>query len=83
MTANCHKLILNSKAFEIPLVFKNIINISPEISNKLIINSDHQYTIKSNVSEEVLQSFINYLVNDEIPDIQIENYNEYRIYSIK
>ncbi|KAK8840225.1 hypothetical protein M9Y10_031170 [Tritrichomonas musculus] len=43
----------------------------------MIFNSDHSYHDKSNVSEEVFQSFLNYLINDEEPDINLDNVNQY------
>lgn len=71
------QLILKAKTFTIPTIFKHSVDISPDIYNYLIFNSDHSYHVKSNVSEEVFQSFLNYLINDEEPDINLDNINQY------
>lgn len=50
------------------------------IGNKDIKNSlkkQNQYEIQSKISSEVFHSFVNYLVNDNLPDIHFDNYFEY------
>lgn len=77
MQNDSFKLILRSKSFTIPSVFKNLVNISQTISRSLIFNSNHEYQVESNVSDEVFQSFIEYLVNDRLPEIEIETFDEF------
>lgn len=72
-----YQFLLKQKIFYIPFNFKHSIDISPNILNSIIINSHHQYQVESNVSENTFQSFVNYLINDLIPDIEIDNINEY------
>lgn len=68
-------LILNSKIFRIPTNFRFCNDINPNIYN--ILKMKHKYTVKSKINYEIFQSFINYLVNGEIPNISIENFSEY------
>lgn len=72
---NSLKLISNSKIFQIPTRFKHMNEISINIWNILIF--EHQYEIKSKVNEIVLQGFIHYLIEDQYPDIKIDNIDEY------
>lgn len=69
--------LLNYKSFSVPARNKNLIDFPQEIFDALVFNEEHKYEIKSKVSEEVLQSFINYLINGEIPKITITNFFEY------
>lgn len=68
---------LRSKTYNAPLIYSRLADISPNISKSLIFGLNHQYHIESDVSDEVFQSFIQYLISDEIPDIQINNINEF------
>lgn len=77
MEKETFQLLLDSKTFNVPSIFKNMLEISPKIVNILIFNKNHQYQVESKVSENVFQSFLKYLINDDIPDIQIYNFNEY------
>lgn len=52
-------------------------DISTNISDSLIFNHDHSYQVESNARPEVFQSFVDYLVDDKMPDINIENINEF------
>lgn len=69
------KLILNSKVFFIPSNFPRISDISPNIYHSFI--NECQYVVQSIVSDEVLQSFIDYLVKNVIPSINSNNKYEY------
>lgn len=71
------QFLLKGKFYGIIGRFKHFNDIKQNISNSLISGS-FQYHVNSDVSEEVFQSFINYLEKDEIPDIQFNNINEYR-----
>lgn len=77
MEKEIFQLLLDSKTFNVPSIFKHMLDISPKIVNILIFNKNHQYQVESKVSENVFQSFLKYLINDDIPDIQIDNFNEY------
>ncbi|KAK8840195.1 hypothetical protein M9Y10_031139 [Tritrichomonas musculus] len=68
-------LVLNSKEFELPYHFKMIEDISCDISESLQ-NDDHKYVIKSQVSEDILQLFIRYLVEGEEPEIHFDTIYE-------
>lgn len=70
-----YKLILNSKEFIIPSNFPRLDDISSTIYQSL--TEDHQYVVQSFVSEEVFQSFIKYLINNDIPNINFHNKFEY------
>lgn len=69
------QLILKSKQYTIPTMFKHIVDMPLDIFNYLIFNDNHSYQIKSNVSEQVFQSFLDYLINDNEPNITLGNYN--------
>lgn len=69
------KLFLRCKIFKISTDFQSICNIDDNVYRTLL--SKKKYEIKSNISEEVLQSFINYWVNNEVPFFNAENINEY------
>ena len=77
MQQSIFQLILKSKPYAIPTVFKHTIDMSREIYNFLIFNNNHSYQVKSNVSDQVFRSFVSYLINDEEPDITLENFNQY------
>lgn len=68
-------LILRSKRFSIPNFFKNMSQTREDIFQSL--TETKEYTIKSYVSEEILQSFIKFWVNEEQPNIDSSNYAEY------
>lgn len=70
------KFLLNDSVFTIP-PFKRLMDISPNIQNKLIFSPQHEYSVESNVSSQIFESFIGYLINGNIPSIQISNINEY------
>lgn len=56
---NAFRLILNTKIFSIPADSSFLVDIEPDIYTKLIKN--HYYEIKSNVSIEVFEMFLNFL----------------------
>lgn len=70
-------LVLKSKKFKIPTKFNHLGDVSTKVYNSLIFSPEHEYLIQSNVSEEVLKSFIKYWTTEEIPDILVDNYFEY------
>ena len=53
-------LILQSKAFKIPSSFPHLRDVDEKIYKQLI--STNQYEVKSLVSEDVFQSFINHWI---------------------
>lgn len=76
---NAFKLILRSKEFMIPPDFHFIADVDQDIYSSLLYNKE--YEVKSNVSEEIFQSFINYWINRQIPNINIDNISEYFLLS--
>ncbi|KAK8883702.1 hypothetical protein M9Y10_042800 [Tritrichomonas musculus] len=69
------RFILRQHTFNILPNCLNSQRIGQNIYKTLITN--HQYEVKSNVSNEVFQSFIDYMVNNEIPDINARNASEF------
>lgn len=57
---NSFELILNDNSYSIPSRFDRLTKVSIKVYNDLIFNSRHKYVIESNVSEEVLESYIKY-----------------------
>lgn len=72
---NTFKLILKTKTFFISSDLPCINDINTKIILELLEN--RQYEVKSDISEEVFQYFINYLVNAEPPNILPDNIKEY------
>lgn len=70
-------LYSNNKTFTIPTKFKVLADFPQNIYDTLIFSPQHKYEIKSNVSEEVLRAFINYLKTQHIPEITINNFFEF------
>ncbi len=75
MLKTANKLILKSKEFIIPSYFQFMANVNPDIYT--ILKKSHQYSVKSNVNEKNLQSFINNWVNNEYIEITLDNISEY------
>lgn len=75
MLETANKLILKSKEFIIPSDFQFMANVNPDIYT--IFKKSHQYSVKSNVNEKTLQSFINNWVNNEYIEITLDNISEY------
>lgn len=69
------KLILKSKEFYIPISFCSINDIDQDIYYQLTTNL--QYEVKSDVSEEVFESFINHWLNKVLPKINSDNISQY------
>lgn len=69
------RIVLKTHVFQIPSDFPLFNNINHDIYLKLI--NYHQYKIKSNVCEEVVQSFIKYWINKQIPNIEIDNFIQF------
>lgn len=46
-----------------------------------ILKNNGQYKVKSNIHEEVLQSFINHWVYEDTPFINIDNISEFELLS--
>ena len=55
-----YKLILNSEIFSIPADSRFLINIKTDIYTQLFKNQ--YYEVKSNVTNEVFNMFLNYLL---------------------
>ena len=69
-----YKLIWNTNVFDVP--FNDLTSsINPDISFE--IKSKGQYQIKSDISENVLKNFVQYLTELEIPDFGVDNILEY------
>ena len=75
----CFKLLLRTKSFLIPSDFIFLNDMNQDIYSELITKSE--YKVESNVRNKTLRSFIKYLVHREIPDINIDNINEYELLS--
>lgn len=69
------KFILDDKIFHIPSNFIRLNDISQDIYVSLM--NEHQYVIQSIISPETMQSFINYLTKNELPNITASNKIEY------
>lgn len=74
MENSTYQLLLKSKIYEIPMMFKHIVEIRHKITKVLIFSSSHQYQVESNVTDDIFQLFINYMINDELPDININDF---------
>lgn len=70
-----YKLIFNSQDYQIPEQFEKLIKISKTIFRELF--SKREYTIRSNVSDETIPLFIQYLINGNSSGIHIYNILEF------
>lgn len=70
-------LIFNDKSYLIPINFCHYQDISQNILQTLIHDQKHQYEVQTNVPEEIFQNFIDYLVNNTVSGINIENFYLY------
>ncbi|KAK8871282.1 hypothetical protein M9Y10_006999 [Tritrichomonas musculus] len=68
-------LIFKSKVYQIPTEIYHLSDIKEDIYNKIIINQ--QYIVQSDVSVNVLESFIKYWINREIPNFNPSTITEY------
>lgn len=75
MEEEAFELILQSKIFKIPSKFPSLIYVDRNIYTKLI--TEKRYEVKTRSNELIFQSFVNYWVNEEIPDLQFDNIDEY------
>lgn len=76
---NTFKLILGNKMYLIPSDFPFVTDLNLDIYSTLQTNQ--QYEVESNVSQEVFRSFIDYWINGDIPNIHIDNISEYYLLS--
>lgn len=74
-TQDTFKLILKSKEFDIPSAFRSVRNVKPEIFKTL--TDTHQYQVQSDVSEDVFQGFLDNWVKRTLPDINLDNIEQY------
>lgn len=70
-----YNIFLKFQRLEVPTNFPFLSNVNLNILQSLVKSG--QYTVKSDVSEEVLQSFLNNWVTNDIPDINPENFSEF------
>ncbi|KAK8876075.1 hypothetical protein M9Y10_006260 [Tritrichomonas musculus] len=70
-----NSIILNSKVFHIPSLFENFVKVKKEIFYSLTRTG--RYQIISNISEDIVQPFIDFWTNNEIPEITLSNYYDY------
>ena len=68
-------LILESKIFNIPCLFDNLVHINPKIFYTLI--NVHSYQVQSTISESIFQSFIDYLIYNKSLEINDNNIDEF------
>ena len=71
------KLYLNFRKYEAPPKFKGLIDIDDEIYSQLIFNPNHEYHVKSKVSEETFSLFLEYWISGKKPLIKQNNLFEY------
>lgn len=71
------KLYLNFRKYETPLKFKGLVDVDDEIYSQLIYNPNHEYHVKSKVSEETFSSFLEYWISGKEPLITHINLFEY------
>mgnify|MGYP006962226227 CR=1 FL=1 len=69
------KILLKGKVFQISKDLPSLSHINQRIYNVLLEKG--QYEVISTVKENNFQSFINYLVNKETPDICLNNVIEF------
>lgn len=74
-----YKLILKSRIYPIPSSFLLLYDIDSNIYKNFKTNGF--YKVKSNVHEEVFQSFYNHWVYKEPPLINIDNISEFELLS--
>lgn len=71
------KLYLNSRKYEIPPKFKRLLDVDDDIYSQLIYNPNHEYQVKSEVSEENFSLFLEYWTLGKEPLITSKNLIEY------
>lgn len=75
MEENHYKLFLKEQIYEIPTEFTYLEDVNPDIYSILI--ADKRYNVKSNVTSEVFQSFIDHWVHQTTPEITPNNLHQY------
>lgn len=68
-------LIFNGQANQVSFQTQILRNLPENIF--LSIFNNHRYEIQSNISEEVFQSFVNYISSGELPIIDRDNYDDF------
>lgn len=68
-------MISNLKYYKIPTKLPSLLDIKPDIYEKLLITKEYQ--VKSQVDDDIFQSFINYLIDKKTPNICIKNITQY------
>lgn len=77
MTNTEYSIFLKSKEYKIPKKKQIIIMASDRVADNLLLNDN--YIVKSNVSHEVFESFLDYWKDkNKIPNITPINYKEYK-----
>ena len=76
---NSIKLILKSKEFIMPPDFCTCLNSNLSVLTNL--ETKKEYEVKSEVSTEIFQTFINCMINRIFPDINDDNISEYELLS--
>lgn len=74
-TCTAYHLVLGTKSFPIPTFFPNLSDVKPEILTALQTNG--KYHVKSDVKEDVFDSFVKFWIQGEIFDVTKENYSQY------
>ena len=69
------KFILKTKVIQIPSNFRFVNDVNPSILK--ILTSTQKYNVKSNVNEDIFQSFINHWINNQTPNITFENLSQF------
>lgn len=72
---NIFKLLFKQEIFTVPSYSPYLIDINPYIYQLLLMNGE--YTVKSNVSKIVFQSFLDHWIYGKTPDINPLNISEY------
>ncbi|KAK8838471.1 beta-1,3-glucan linked protein [Tritrichomonas musculus] len=68
-------LILNCTAFKVPSQFYYLSTINQNIYKILVLN--HEYVIQSSVNKKTFEMFIRYMVKREIPDLDLDNIDQF------
>lgn len=72
---NKAKLIFKSKEYIIPSDLSDLSNVNEEVIKSLTNN--YQYEVKSDITENVFNGFIQHLFDKKLPDISPSNLEEY------
>lgn len=69
------KIFLKAEVFLIPSQFPSLRNVNPKVLS--VLNEKQEYDITSKVDKNIVQCFINYWINHEIPIINSDNISKY------